>query len=189
MREIQSKFGIKLADGKTKEIGQGTAVTKKEWTQDEVEAVQDTLESLPGPFRKCTRNVQRVEDIKWPAGKIDGLHDPSSDTIYMADYAPFGLGYFKAILVHEMTHGFQGDDYPAAENLWAETFWRDGKPKTSSVSDYGNSQPAEDMADSVAAYWANGPRMKETHPDRYAFIRDRIFGGVEYREVNTTEFP
>lgn len=45
---------------------------------------------------------------------------------------------------------------------------------------YAASGPAEDMAESIMLYVFDPQRLKAASMGRYEFIRDRIFGGVEY---------
>lgn len=48
------------------------------------------------------------------------------------------------------------------------------------VSLYGQSNPSEDAAESIAAYRLNPTHLKKVSPKKYAFIRDYIFLGQEY---------
>ena len=44
---------------------------------------------------------------------------------------------------------------------------------------YSRQNPQEDFANSVAAY-INYPYFRYSHPDRYRFMKDKVFGGKEY---------
>ncbi|MFG1486360.1 hypothetical protein ABMA77_09820 [Halobacteriovorax sp. RZ-1] len=48
------------------------------------------------------------------------------------------------------------------------------------VSKYGQTNPSEDAAESIAAYRLNPTHLKKVSPKKYAFIRDYIFLGQEY---------
>ena len=45
---------------------------------------------------------------------------------------------------------------------------------------YGKLNPKEDMCESVKIYMYDPQKLKDSSPLRYAFIRDEMFGGVEY---------
>ncbi|WP_419172490.1 hypothetical protein [Halobacteriovorax sp.] len=48
------------------------------------------------------------------------------------------------------------------------------------VSTYGQTNPGEDAAESIAAYRLNPTNLKKVSPKKYAFIRDYIYLGQEY---------
>ena len=47
---------------------------------------------------------------------------------------------------------------------------------------YGATLPTEDMADSVKMYLYDPQRLQTSSPQRYDYLRDYIFGGVEYED-------
>ncbi len=60
-----------------------------------------------------------------------------------------------------------------------EEGWSATKPEKC-VSKYGKTNPAEDFAESVAAYRYNPQLLKIISPEKYTFIKDNIFLGMEY---------
>ena len=48
------------------------------------------------------------------------------------------------------------------------------------VSQYGETNPIEDFAESVTAYRYNPERMKENCPQKYSYLKDKVFNGWEY---------
>lgn len=137
---------------------------------------RNTLETLPACFRRYTRTIANADHVYTPAGEdAGGQIDWETGVVYMSNrYDPSGY-----VLVHEMTHAFQmGREDVLRE--WQDTFWDGDTPRTPSPTDYGNSHVTEDMAESVATYWYNGPSLQSKDPQRYAFIKDRIMGGMEY---------
>ncbi|MBI3038301.1 hypothetical protein HYY75_04495 [bacterium] len=79
-----------------------------------------------------------------------------------------------------MTHAWQDKNSGAMED-WKRQFWNgESSPKTSSVSDYGNTNPYEDMSESVKEYYLHGTQMKSSDPKRYNFIKQKIMRGKEY---------
>ena len=49
-------------------------------------------------------------------------------------------------------------------------------------TNYGKTNPMEDMCESVRMYMYDSQKLKDSSPLRYAFIRDEMFGGVEYEK-------
>ena len=95
---------------------------------------------------------------------------------------------FKRTLVHEMTHCFQ-NTYPQVYQSWSRTFWPGGRLSGTCPTGSGRTQPAEDMAESVATYYTGGSirngmfvsRSGATMDlNRYNFIKQYIMDGKEY---------
>ncbi len=55
-----------------------------------------------------------------------------------------------------------------------------GDENNKSPTNYGKTNPLEDMCESVMMYVYDPQRLKDSSPLRYNFIRDQFFGGVEY---------
>ena len=80
--------------------------------------------------------------------------------------------------------GFEGNNgwtfgrHPpgAPTQKWTLFGAQDNKPPTN----YGNKNPREDMCESVMMYVYDPQKLKGSSPQRYNFIRDQIFEGVEY---------
>lgn len=56
----------------------------------------------------------------------------------------------------------------------------DPAKKETFVSEYARTDPYEDFADSVIAYFADPEVLRRRSPEKYAFMRDRVMGGKEY---------
>jgi hypothetical protein len=48
------------------------------------------------------------------------------------------------------------------------------------ISGYAKTNPLEDIAESITAYRFNPKKLKELSPERYKYLKDRVFMGVEY---------
>lgn len=57
--------------------------------------------------------------------------------------------------------------------------WQLGKPQTV-VSKYGKTDPGEDFAEAVTAYRFSPNELLAMAPDKYEYIKNTIFDGVEY---------
>lgn len=64
--------------------------------------------------------------------------------------------------------------------------WESNKEKTF-VRDYAASAPAEDFAESTAYYMYQPKYLKTIDPDKYNFIKDKVFKGKEF--TNDLNFP
>jgi len=167
---IAKEFGVSLT----------TDGTQAPWTQSQMQMVYNVLKKLPATFRSASKEIRKAMP---PHPGVLG---------YCSSRYPHRTnlcgerGTNAGTLVHEMTHNFQYT-HPDIMNKWAKTFWGPrasmrsrGVPKSSSVSRYGNTNPAEDMAESVRVYVTYGKRMKQRYPERYEFIKKYIMNGVEF---------
>lgn len=167
---IEKEFSIKVTTG-----GKG------KWTLEEIRGVYETLQKMPPEFRRHTKVIQRDAESERAEG-------------YVTSYVPWKIHlcgtpyYIKETLVHEMTHCYQFANLHTT-NEWNRQFFgsrigylsRAGKAKTSSVTEYGDTNSLEDSAESVREYFENPKIMKEKYPDRYEFVKTRIMGGVEFK--------
>lgn len=165
---IKSKFGIDAADG------DGAA-----WNDPQYDRAYKVLANLPSAFRRCTKTI--VRDKYFRSSSVLGYVRMGIPTVHLLNSC-CKENTFQGTLVHEMTHCFQAAN-PKINTMWAKLFWpngRAGKPKSSSVSSYGNTQPIEDFAESVRVYFQSGSAMKSRYPDRYDFIKRYVMSGREY---------
>ena len=159
------------------------------WTDSEKQLTQGILTQLPQEFRGCTKEIYICSDISdQKNGTLGGFCYYDNGKIFltksMLDYC----------LVHEMAHAWHYK-HPDLLEQWITLFWNKGNssasasswnpydgyyPKTTSVSDYGNSNPMEDLAESVREYFQNGASLKASDPERYEFVKKNIMSGKEY---------
>ncbi|MBF0543908.1 MAG: hypothetical protein HQM08_05735 [Candidatus Riflebacteria bacterium] len=165
--EVYQKYGIIMVDSPA-----------GKWKPEEIKFVLSCLESLPPFFRMYTKTLRREGYNGNLFFSTLGYMYQGHTTVHLTSGAMEKKSQWKT-LVHEMTHVF-ADNNPEIGYKWEKTFWKDGAPIKSSVSDYGNSKPTEDLPESVKEYWANGPHLKKSDPERYEFIRTNIMHGVEY---------
>jgi hypothetical protein len=55
------------------------------------------------------------------------------------------------------------------------------------VSTYAMTNEVEDFAESVVAYRFNSTDFQKNHPEKYTFIRDAVFQGLEFTSANMCE--
>lgn len=100
----------------------------------------------------------------------------------------------RATLVHEIAHEYARTHH--WRGAWSRAM-RDDRAAAriagteSAVSTYAEESPDEDFAESVAAYRYMGDFLEARAPARYAYLRDRVFHGLEYRAEETcgVRFP
>lgn len=163
--EMKAQYGITAADG-------DGAV----WSKRQLEEANKVLATLPISFRSNTKTIQR--DSVFMSKGVLGYVKMGIPTVHLMNNACYDKT-FQGTLVHEMTHTFQSNNQQLV-TAWKNQFWSNGRPRPSSVSSYGNSQPVEDFAESVREYWQNGASMKKNQPARYEFIRQYVMRGTEY---------
>jgi hypothetical protein len=90
----------------------------------------------------------------------------------------------RATLVHEIAHEYARTHH--WRGAWSRAMRNDRAAArisntASSVSLYADASPDEDFAESMAAYRYMADFLQARAPARYAFLRDRVFHGLEYR--------
>lgn len=171
--EIKNKFGITLLNGKNwKEPGEsGTAAN---WTSAQITKLGEILSTIPAGFRRCTSGFSMQEKITAndSGDEIGGL---GGDPIILSKGMTSGNeDDYKHLVSHEMTHEFQRKN-PDIARQWAGAFWPNGKPSKSSITDYGNTNFMEDMAECVAEFFKNPEKLKQHDPVRYEFVKNKIW--------------
>ena len=93
--------------------------------------------------------------------------------------------------VHEMSHAYDfymGKISSTEEWLNLSQWSADGKGiSTNFFEDYSKSSPAEDFADSIAAFVTNPDLLLERAPNKYEFISKRFFDGNRYDSKSLAE--
>ncbi|RCK78863.1 MAG: hypothetical protein OZSIB_1013 [Candidatus Ozemobacter sibiricus] len=157
--EIRSKFGVSMRDGSAR------------WSVASLQAVYKALSVLPASFRKWNRTMT-MEGYR---GGLLGLGEVGGGNIWIYSGATMGSSGIRTI-IHEMTHNYQGNS--RVVQAWRAQFW--GRNRTSSPTDYGNTNYLEDMAESVSLYYTNGAWLKRRDPARYEFVKTHIMEGKEF---------
>jgi len=188
---LRAKFGLNVSSYATK------SAVVKEWTVAELDEVIQTLEDLPAHFfpieKGSPRYFFRRKDSR---GTIE---------------ASAGLGVFdswareksvwtrRAILSHEFGHILSHNVLDKAPQWvdfgkWKKSGSGDGEKWTSGSKDriisfYGETNPAEDFAESFIAYrYLTGP-LKGRAPERYEFMKWYMFGGYKYTTPDLCSKP
>lgn len=110
----------------------------------------------------------------------------------------------RSTVIHELGHAIAGvtklDDSPVwmKHSGWSTataivdgetvTVAKAAKPETI-VSEYGQTNEWEDLAESVVAYRYNPKALKELSPDKYNLVKKLIFDNVEYTSEQACKSP
>lgn len=159
---------------------------------DEMNSLISAVEAFPSSRFPLDKN-QRL--TMYSRGRTLSTHDDS--TYAYAAIAFYDLWSNQApekreyIAFHELAHNIGGelklDSNPAWLKLsgWVE---KDGKwtasNKDAIPSRYGATNPDEDFAETVSAYRYNPQLLKEISPDKYRFMKEVVFDGLEYLETS-----
>lgn len=93
------------------------------------------------------------------------------------------LTLFQATVVHEIGHTVAFGEDRRLQKEFNRVFWpgdeRD-RARGNVVTSYALLTPVEDFAEAFLYYRYHGARMDQACPLRYAWMRDRVFGGQEF---------
>jgi hypothetical protein len=140
----------------------------------------------------CARSPQMIR-----------IFDRGTKPSYFDD--PSGDLDFKATVLHEIIHALQyykDDDSiyssPGAQNPLVKDYidvsgpglngWYYSNSRwiyspvngNNPPTNYGMTNPMEDMSESAKMYVYDPAKLLQSSPQRYAYLRDHVFGGIEY---------
>jgi hypothetical protein len=131
------------------------------------------------------------------------LHELTHALQYKKDeYSNYKNAYFSPVVQNYMdaTRPITNINDPGFEGTNGWTFGKHppnspsarwklfGTPDNKPPTNYGGKNPLEDMSESVMMYVYEPQKLQGSSPQRYNFIRDQIFEGVEY-ENGTQKKP
>lgn len=169
------------------------------------------------PEKDCTSSTGTIRIFDKALSPLDFSDDPTGDKQFKGtilhelihalqykkdEYSIFKNAYSSPLVQNYMdatrpitdisNQGFEGT------NGWKFGMHPPGTPPPSwhlfgaqgntPPTNYGNTDPLEDMSESVMLYMYEPQKLKDSSLQRYNFIRDHIYGGVEY-ENGTQKKP
>jgi hypothetical protein len=162
----------------------------KAWEVKELDDVMMGLSDYPASVIPISENKSLMR-VKEESGST--LADAR---IYIFDkWGTYSREERQATIVHEvghnigMKHGLDECDHWMHTGQWKKrTEVIDGKESTRfdmqnpllTVSKYAQTNPAEDFAESVAAYRYRGQEFKQRSPEKYQLLKNSVFDGIEY---------
>jgi hypothetical protein len=171
------------------------AVDKKTaWDADELDELAASLSDLPDGWfgGKDYRLLVRRHGDSWtptptpPSLTLVAMAGAGLPGVLVQDgWATLRPTARRAAIVHEMAHEFSRRQSGGWRRGWmaaeaADEALMAGEGRTSAVSAYAETNPEEDFAESVAAYRYMPPALIRRAPNRYAFLKAQVFGGLEY---------
>jgi len=145
--------------------------------------LDNCLRYLPVSFVSPTKRIKRVPEFLGMKSVL-GYVFSGLPTVHICNYGVRPVK-FEETIVHEMAHVWMFDAAnTAAKNDYIRKFWpnarRPSPPQELGTSSYGSTSVYEDFAEAVRYYWQDCPKMKLTHPERWAFINKYVFKGKSY---------
>ncbi len=152
------------------------------FTIPEINDVLTSLGALPAHMASMGRRGNQQLSVAAPGVQhplTPEAHADAAITLYNKWRADVGTSPFitQYVLFHEYAHNISVK-YGNADKS-AEWVALNARPECR-VSSYGNTNQIEDFAESVTMYRFNGPGLLVQCPDKYNYIRDTFFNGVEY---------
>ncbi|MFN8791523.1 MAG: hypothetical protein ACK5Y2_08740 [Bdellovibrionales bacterium] len=176
MLYMAAKFGLR-----TSRFGMTTPDNYQNWTSSELDDTLVALESLP-PHVLPLKNFHL---LRFRDGYTLQIYAGRS-VVANARMDVFDIWKSQSreerisVILHELGHvlGTGHDDSPE---------WKAFPPPQ--ISLYAQTNHFEDFAESFLAYRVAPHRLKRLHPERYQFIKDRVFSGLEFKVNQDCETP
>lgn len=164
------------------------------FTVDEINNVIIGLDDLPAHLVPAGKSNQRL--THYTRGKTLPEYGEGDRTVANAvvmifdrwdDDSPSSKQY---TVFHEMAHNISHNSHdldgsPEWLNLsnWIKK-GNDWSADTGAcfISRYAQDSPWEDFAETVSSYRYNAKKLKKNCPEKYAFLKDKVFNGIEYTD-------
>lgn len=180
------------------------------WSLDEIRVIDTAIRKLPQNFLRLStlKTLQRMPDGYYAEEK----HKKEDTAAYASNFSKLVMFYGRWVLspefqeeivIHELAHHFDfsnrkgNQDYNENSEFRNLSKWEsvsvrgsDGRfsvewypqnPKKF-VREYAGTNPLEDFAEAVAYYVTEPNTLRDTDPEKFAFIKKNIFAGREYSQ-------
>ena len=143
-------------------------------------------------------NIDRSKDwLDLSDWKVNSVREREIKQVMNKEEEAFSMPDFSIDLSRGLnnTFGFQKVEFLEEESLMQKIDKQlmemqihytamDTESPNKIVSEYGQVNPAEDFAESMAAYRYNPLALLKANPEKYDFLKDKVFRGVEYLNSN-----
>ena len=165
------------------EIEGGIKSNGGRWDSEQLYYLVKLLEVLPANFSQHTKKFKRCANFGGNRGVMGYVFAGQPD-VHITDWGTRPTK-FEETLVHEMGHCWMfAKENLKAKEAYCKTFWpgnkQPGANKEQPTSVYGHTNVFEDFAEAVRYYWQDCPKMRITHPQRWAFLNKYVFEGIAY---------
>ncbi len=184
MLYVRSRFGLQLSPYATQ------SQVVKNWTVSELDTLILALQDVPQfhfPLRGTSRYLFRRSDN-------GGTKEASLGLGVFDLWAIQGTPHSRrATMYHELGHVLGENTFDNSNEWnalagWSPVSGKSDQWKTTNperiISLYGETNPAEDFAESFAAYRYAPARLKAMSPKKYGYMKWYVFGGIEYLDAN-----
>lgn len=166
----------------------------RHWRPEELDRIIAGLNDLPETFFPLYENQRFVHTGTTKESAVSGntIADSAVNVYnnWNTETATSQVTTIAHELGHNISHRRNLEEKPEWLNLsgWkskpngddpGSVQWTMTRP-TAAVSEYGKTNPGEDFAETLAAYRYDGANLKRTHPDKYNYMKNVVFTGVEY---------
>ncbi len=166
------------------------------WKADELDQAIKTMREMPSfmfpldPNQKFTHYTRGTGQTR---GSLEIIANASMEFYSGFDHLESN-DIRSYIFVHEWGHNLGSDlkIYTSKEWLdlsdWVDKGgqWTLGNPKAV-ISNYAKTNPSEDFAESIATYRYNPQLLLAINPEKYKFIKEVVFQGIEYLDGETCQ--
>lgn len=167
---------------------------------EDLDIILETLELIP-PHLQALSEVQQLTHAHENSEQDEYTHADASISIYKV-WDKNSRARKKYVLFHEIAHNWsdvkvdqldesptwlaitQWEKIPAGFSLgWSHPYSSySDQHKYPWVSRYAATNSWEDFAESVSAYRFTPESLHAKSPTRYQFIKDKVFGGIEFKD-------
>jgi hypothetical protein len=157
---------------------------------EEVNSLISAMQSFPISRFPLSKNKKLTKYTRDPEYRPGGAETYANATTSFFDgWTAQTPAMREYTAVHEMGHYIGTELKADYDPKWLELSgwvkkdkeWINTAPN-SFTSEYGSGKPSEDFAESVSAYRFNPAALKKASPEKYQYIKETVFDGLEYFE-------
>ena len=199
---------IQKRDGFTISASQDYGLPERIFSANEIRKIDLVLRDLPATFKQAStmKEFRRAKDTSFDTKllqeNVAGYAFTGCKCILFFDHTFRGDDYVAPLktIVHEIAHHFDfsnGDpsrsiDYKQLSG-WGSFRYENNKKiydrdsQKQLVTEYAGTNPQEDFAESAAFYVIDPEKLESIDPLKYRFLKDRVFGGKEFKGMSSLE--
>lgn len=177
-----SELGKKLLYMKLKYGFNGSEYAFKDTARFTIQGIDQVLIALgdlpANIINQVTLGNKRLVPVRKNSEKSEGRIANTAIKLYARWKNDLHLPFYAQYpIIHEIGHLVSRiHDRAHASKEFRSLY----KIKRCQVSSYGKSSPDEDFAETFAFYRYSGPLLKEICPEKYQYMKEQHFGGVEF---------